>query len=461
MKTNFFKILTLSAVLGTALVSCVNNDDYPVPAAICDGPTFTPNKTVSALYTESATAVKQYTEADTIAAYVVSSDERGNFFKVVYLQTHPSEGTPVGFSLAIDETSMFGKGMYPGSKVYVSLKDLYYGRVNSGLSIGALYNGSVGRIATNEYKKHVTIGCPAVNEEELVRQMTLSQALNNANLNTLIELTNVQFDDAFVGGKYYDANDTANTAGGSTNRALVSAAGGAAVVQVRTSGYANFSGATIPSGSGTVRGVLTKYGSTFQFLIRSIDDVKLDQPRYDAAPPIIGGALTFTGTFNENFETYALNATTLNNAINDAVTGNRYWEVKTFGNNKYIQASSFGGGNTGPNRILYMVPVNFDQATKFSFLTKDGYNNGKTLKVYYTTNYNGTDINQATLVDITSNFAISDIASGNAYATNFTPSGVYNIPDTVTGAGYFIFEYTGHGANGPTTNMQLDDIKVE
>ena len=52
---------------------------------------------------------------------------------------------------------------------------------------------------------------------------------------------------------------------------------------------------------------------------------------------------------------------------------------------------------------------------------------------------------------------------GNSgYGTGFTASGNYAIPTTVTGNGYFVFEYAGNAVVFPsvTTTLQLDDIKV-
>ena len=122
--------------------------------------------------------------------------------------------------------------------------------------------------------------------------------------------------------------------------------------------------------------------------------------------------------------------------------------------------SSFGGGNTETNKSLFIVPVDMTAANTLSFKTNDGYNNGAAFKVFYTTNYvPGSQITTATLVDITSSFTIS---SGNTsgYGSAFTNSGVYNIPAAITGNGFFVFQYLGNGASGPTTTMQLDDIVI-
>jgi hypothetical protein len=82
------------------------------------------------------------------------------------------------------------------------------------------------------------------------------------------------------------------------------------------------------------------------------------------------------------------------------------------------------------------------------------------LKVYYSTNYIPfSNIDNATLVDITSNFSIPN-GSPSSSPAEFSPSGNYSIPASLTGNGFFIFEYIGNGNGGVTTNMQIDDIII-
>lgn len=48
----------------------------------------------------------------------------------------------------------------------------------------------------------------------------------------------------------------------------------------RTSEFANFAQQSVPSGSGSVRGILTKFGNDYQFLACTIEDVKLGNSRF-------------------------------------------------------------------------------------------------------------------------------------------------------------------------------------
>lgn len=463
MKKILLKSIFILAVVAGLTSGCENSDSYNVPNIDCVEPGLAPTKTIEEIIAMFPTSTPiLYTEDDEIEAYVTSSDEKGNIYKTISFQTKVEEGmNPVGFSVPINLTSTFAKNFIPGQKVYIKLKDLYVAKVDGAIQIGSLYQSSpsaaveIGRISETEYQKFLFPSCVNVGESALVRQLPISGNINEANLNTLIEFTNVQFDDSSLGRTYFDVD----SGGGSTNHTITGTTGGSVII--RFSSFAPFSGKVVPQGNGSIRGVLTKYGSTYQFTVRYESDIQLNNPRVDASPPKVGNDIQFLATFNENFESYAVssNGTLFPKYVNDAFVGSRYWDVKSFSNNKYIQMTAFGA--TGTIKTYLMVPVAFTPGNKFSFKSKDGFNNGNVLKVYYSTNYvAGGNVADATLVNITPSFAI---ASGTAtgYAVNFLNSGDFTIPSSLTGNGFFIFEYSGNGASGAlTTTIQIDDVKV-
>lgn len=463
MKSILFKSVFFLTIMAGALAGCVNSDEYDTPNSACVDPNLTATKTVQEIIAQATSTPTLYTADDIIEAYVTTSDEKGNIYKSISFQTIPTDGSsPLGFSVPINVGSTFAEGFIPGKKVYIKLNGLYAAIVYNSLQIGSLYQASptatpiIGRISENEYKNFLFPSCEKVAEDSFVRTLTLAQAVNNANLNTLIELDNVQFAESSMGRTYYDVD----SGGGSTNHFITATSGGTPLI-LRISSFAPFSGKRVPEGSGKIRGVLTKYASDFQFMIRYESDIKLTEPRVDVNPPIVGNAIQYLGSFTENFESYAAGSATTGQFnfpkyINDPVIGSKLWRARSASNNKYIEMSSFGG-TPEKNRTLFIVPVDMTAASTFAFKTKASFNNGNTLKVYYSTNYTpGAAISTATLVNITSNFTISDASNAN-----FIASGVYNIPASITGNGYFIFEYIGSGiAPVITTNMAIDDIVV-
>jgi hypothetical protein len=454
------KFLAL-AFAATFFAGCVN-DDFKDPDFSGTCTDLTATKTVQQIAALATASYVKYESEDIIEAYVTSSDEGGNFYKSLSLVSVDGQQ---GFSIPIDDYNLYTK-YEPGRKVFVDMKNRYIVREFGSPVIGNLYNNGtpdittddeVGRISPVEYQSVLTRSCTKVDESEIINNITINQALNDSYLNKLIEFDNVQFTDASMGKTYFDA--TLNDLGGATNHLITNEFGNTIIVRV--SSYATFASKSVSSKSGKIRGVLTKYNTDYQFMVRTESDINLTNDRLtiDFFPPIGGTALNYSGSLNEPFTTYtATNQQIFPAYINDAVVGSRYWQIKTFGGNRYIQMTSFGG-TPETNKTLFFVPVNFATASNFSFKSKAGFANGNCLKVYYTSDYvPGTNATNATYVDITSSFTISPGLS-TGYPTNFTNSGNYAIPGTLTGNGFFVFEYSGSGT-GVTTTMQIDDVLI-
>ena len=469
------KIKNICIVIATAglMTSCVN-DTYDTPKFDdCVSPGLTKTKEVANLYASAptnGTTVAYPAPAkdpvtgkeifDYIEAYVISSDEGGNFYKSMYFQ--PTDGSK-GFNLSGDIVNAYTQKFQPGKKVFLKLNGLSYANP-TGFGRGLIFGAApteqfaVDRLPSLDFKKYLIPSCDAVSEDAIVRKITLSQAFSDTYLNTLVEIDNVQFTDEAAGGTY-DSNLT------DTFDSSIFITNGTSNLTIRTSRFANFAGSKVPSGKGKIRGVLTRYNSTYQIILRTERDVNMPNPRVDYPPTLVGtNSTVFPATVNETFESYTSSPQQSNfpNYINDAAVGSRYWAVTTFGGNKYIQMTSFGSG--GANNTYLFVPVNMTTASTFSFKSNMGFWNGAVLKVYYVlaTDYTpGGKIDISKMTNITSNFTIPVLPT-SGYGTTFTSSGNYAIPTSVTGNGYFVFEYAGNANAFPavTTTLQLDNILI-
>ncbi len=468
-------IKNIGIVIATAgfLTSCVN-DTFDTPKFDdCVSPGLTKTKEVANLYTSAPTngTTVAYPAAakdpvtgkeiyDYIEAYVISSDEGGNFYKSMYFQ--PTDGSK-GFNLSGDIVNAYTQKFQPGKKVFLKLNGLSYANP-TGFGRGLIFGAApteqyaVDRIPSLDVKKYLIPSCDVVSEDAIVHKITLAQAFSDTYLNTLVEMDNVQFTDEAAGGTY-DSNLT------DTYDSSIFVTDGSKNLTIRTSRFANFAGSKVPMGKGKLRGVLAKYNTTYQIIMRTERDANMPNPRVDYTPTLIGtNSGVFPVTVNETFESYIASPSQTNfpNYINDAAIGSRYWEVKTFSSNKYIQMTSFGSG--GANNTYLFVPVNMTTASTFSFKSNMGYWNGAVLKVYYVlaANYTpGSSIDVTKMTNITSNFTIP-VTPTSGYGASFTASGNYAIPATVTGNGYFVFEYAGNANAFPavTTTLQLDNIIV-
>lgn len=286
--------LILTTALLTTLIGCTNGDDYGTPELPCI--TKTANTDVledimlpASLVGETATLWTNSTaEEDILEAYVTSSDEGGNFYKSISFVAYDQNGDQYGFSIPVNQYNLY-TAYEPGRKVYIKLNGLHYGEsiytytqsnvtynVYNGTLLGGLNGSEVGRIEINKYKNALLRSCDKLEEDDLVHHISIAEAQNDSYLNKLIEFDNVQFANSFIGKTYFDPS---NTAGSGTNNMLVDENGNSVIVRV--SEFANFTADKVPSGNGRVRGVMTKYRNDYQFMIRTTNDVKLDNPRQD------------------------------------------------------------------------------------------------------------------------------------------------------------------------------------
>lgn len=470
MKSFFYKPVLFAAFAAASLSSCINDDDYDVPVqAECIETTLVKTKEPQDIIAVDAPV--KYTGDDIIEAYVVSTDVAGNFFKTISLQT--LDGS-FGFSVPIDVTTVYPK-FEPGRKVMIKLKDTYVDKEFGSLRIGALFNNQVGRLSLDDYEMVLNRTCTVVSEDSLVNNLTIAQTKNDVRINTLIELDNVQFIPDAHGKTYYDAG---NAIGGATNYNLVDAAGNTIIF--RTSSFAAFASQKVPNGVGKVRGVLTKFNSDYQFIARDINDIKIEnvpgtetpeEPGDPNNPVVIsttalgGTATVFSGTRTENFESYTVETQAFPEYINDRTEGTRYWRVRDFsGSNNYIEMSAFASQNSPglPSKAYFFVPVNFDAANSVSFDKQIRFMSGQALKVFYVTEANypaKSVINANTFVDITSGFTNLVYPATGQSQNNFTTAGTYQLPASVTGNGYIVFEYTG--TTSVTTTIQIDNISIQ
>lgn len=454
----FFTTLLSMAFVAIALQSCVNDDDWETPPINCENKFPAPNISMADLMLMApATGYLEISTALYVDGYVVSSDENGNFYKTISFQDSPTNPTK-GLQIEVDKSGNYAD--FPvGAHIRVSLKGLRIALDRGVVKLGSVDpTYAVGRIPSSLIPNYIAGVCGGngldVQKITPVALTSLGEAKQQQYVNILVTVPNVQFTTAELGKKYLDY---VAGAGVDTDRNIEDNAGGSSIL--RNSGYASFGSTLLPKGNGALTFVVSKYNTSYQMLIRSLNDVKIPEsgPRYDATPPKGGSAITYSGSFTETFESYTTtNQEDFPKYVNDAFLGNRYWQVKTYSSNKYIQLSANAG--SGDYKTYFIVPVAFTAANTLKFDVNVGYFNGNALKVYTTTNYTALgDISTATLTDITSSFAIPTTPT-SGYGV-LASAGTYNFPAALTGNGFVVFEYTG-ASTGVTTTIQIDNIVV-
>jgi len=456
---NILKISLGAAIVAATQISCVHDDNWEAPEITCtnkfDAPTKTMAQVVAMVAAGDTLTIpnKPTSEPIIFDGYVVSSDENGNFYKTISFQDKPENPT-MGLQIEVNKSMNYAD--FPvGSHIRIKANGLVLGTDAGVVKLGARDpNYRIGRLPQTIIGRYMSGVCNG-NGLEIVnivpQEVTLFQAANPKYVNTLVKVKNVQFASNQVGKLLMDKDASGTFV--DTNRDLVDASGGAIL---RTDGFFKSTTYTIPNKSGDLTFVVSKFNSTYQNVIRSVSDIDFTKDRF--ATGIIGGtAISYLGSFTENFESYNVDFAAFPKYINYSFIGNRSWQIKTFNSNKYIQMSANAG--TGTFHTFFIVPVDFTAANRFSFRVNVGFYNGDALKVYTTNNYTpGSDISTATLTDITSSFTIPKTPT-SGYGT-LAPAGTYNLPAALTGNGFIVFKY--EGANpGVTTTVQLDDIVVQ
>lgn len=446
MKNTNLKSILFMALAAGFMTSCVNDDDYAIPSLECVDTTLQKTKEVSEI--PAGANITQYLADDVIEAYVTSSDEGGNFYKSISMQT--LDGTKA-FSVPVDVTSTF-INFEPGRKVFIKMKDLYTDVSNGGMRIGGIYVNSsnvpsVGRLSESLYKTVLSRSCTIVPESDLVKTVTIAQAKNDAVINTLIDIDDVQFTDASITTTYYDPN---NDTGGATNHFLVDADGNSVIF--RTSSFANYAGKPVATGRGKVRGVMTKYNSDYQFVARTERDIQLTGERLS---PLFSESFEgITSTGNNQF--IALPGWS-NVSIN---AGAEKWEARIFSLNKYAQMSAFGTGENAVDTRLITPAINLDNSTAefMRFGYKTGFANGVALSVWYSTDYDGSGTLAAVNAATWTQFPITLGVQDTSYASNFYSSGNIDLSG-INGNVFISFRYEG-STNGVNTTYQVDNIEI-
>lgn len=246
-------------------------------------------KTQFATVINSDNGYKQIEKDMMIKAVVTGNDVSGNIYNQVSVQD--ASGAII---IAINGSGLSGY-LPVGQEILVNLKGLYIGSykklpqiggVNTKLSDGSLGMGKIERAIWNEHFKILNPGeadASTVVPEEFDRtklnnltkeEKAAFAAYMEANVCKLMTLKKV---------KFASANGTNVWAPGDTNTSLelIDAETGTRInknnLVVRNSGYSKFANEVVPQGVFDITGIFTRFGNTWQIVLRSTDDLKASE----------------------------------------------------------------------------------------------------------------------------------------------------------------------------------------
>lgn len=212
-----------------------------------------------------------------IKAVVTGNDVSGNIYNQVSVQD--ASGAII---IAINGSGLSGY-LPVGQEILVNLKGLYIGSykklpqiggVNTKLSDGSLGIGKIERAIWNQHFKILNPGeadASTVVPEEFDLTKLTDAAYMDANVGKLMTLKKVKF--ASANGTNVWAPDDTNT-----SLELIDAETGKKInssnLVVRNSGYSKFANEVVPQGVFDITGIFTRFGDTWQIVLRNTDDLK-------------------------------------------------------------------------------------------------------------------------------------------------------------------------------------------
>lgn len=274
------KLLSLLFILGMIVIACVNDDEYDLPEINVEEPNVDVNTNITSVKSIYRGFEPKIIEAGAgsnralyLQAYVVSSDETGNFYKSLIIQDAPENPT-AGVAISTEATNLYTK-FEPGRKIYFRVDGLYIGEYAGLPTIGIQDGDEVGRMNIEDFESRILRS----NEKaEVIPQLVTIAAANDNNtneafLNTLVKFENLQFPDELAGIEHY--GNPSNTY--SVNRQLENCF--EETIILRTSGFSNFKGLLLPEGNGSLTAILSRFNNDVQLFIRDIDDVDMSGER--------------------------------------------------------------------------------------------------------------------------------------------------------------------------------------
>lgn len=273
----YLKTVLLLVFLAFSIVSCVRSNDWQTPPLSCnnrfDASTISMAEFVAMAPSSGTINIPEDGAPLIFDAYVVSSDENGNFYKTISLQDQ-AENPTIGLQMEVDRANNYAD--FPvGSHVRIKANALVLGTDRGVIKLGStdpVY--AIGRIPDALISRYISGVCNG-NQMEIstikpTELSSLSVAKNAKYINTLVSVNNLQFATSELGKTYLNY---VSGAGVDTDRKITDVFGNNSVL--RNSGFFTGGKTLLPSGKGRITFIVSRYNYSWQNLIRSLDDVEI------------------------------------------------------------------------------------------------------------------------------------------------------------------------------------------
>ena len=477
MKTINFKNYLLALLTSVAIMSCVQDDDFSVPESVGTEENIALTELLSgdinlvsisevkAMYDSSSEMPFRVDTNIVVKGYVTSSDLTGNFYKEFYLQDSPENPTAaIKIILSqVDSYNRFNKGR----EVYINLNPLFESGVPGGLYIGEervgnevitigggtesdQYGTTVTSLTQNQINK--TLLRSEITEEIVPLNVQFSQ-IASVHVGMFVQIDNVEFEDNLAGLRYFDPSEDYDT-----QRTLQSCSGFSySNMNLETSGFANYKNELLPTGNGSVAGVVSKTydGSSLILALNSTNDVVFSGARCSLL-----NIDDFSELIFEDFQT-ATNNTDLDLTgwTNFAEEGSRSWREKVYSGNGYTEFSTYNAPDAVNIAWLVSPGIDLDaqgvEFLNFKMAQHHLDSEENTVEVFVSTDFDGSDVLAATWDAVA---ATLPTQSNSWY--DFIDSGLVDL-SSYSGILHVGFKVTGSGTDQDLDGAyQLDDFTI-
>lgn len=266
MKLNIrnISIRLLLALLVVFVAACQKDDvDHPPYNELDSGSIITIQQ-LRAMYSGQPV---RFSENFSVFGVITTDERTGNFYRSHYIQDETG-----AINIRLDS----GVTLAVGDSVRLSMKGTILSAYNNMLQVDSVLYGK--NLITQERGINVA---PKV--------VTISQITAGGMQGQLIKLENVQFVQGQLGMTYADPLNQLTM-----NRDLEDCDGNRIIV--RTSGFATFAGSQVAQGNGSLVAIVSVFGSTWQLLLRDLNEVIMEGERCQT-----GGNPEGSGTFEDPY----------------------------------------------------------------------------------------------------------------------------------------------------------------
>ena len=253
-------ISSIAIVILFFSAACLKQAAYAQPISANDTDSIISIRVFRKLHTMGN--IESITKSMALEATIVANDEHDNLYKSISIQD-----TSGGIIISLDGSSLYQT--YPvGTTIRIHLQNLFLTDYRRMLQVVASVDTSSGQLVTSGipvslFSKYIKV----VKENTNVIPMIVSyKNLGDSLQGRLIKISNVEFSAADTSLTFADKK---NKIGAS--RSLKFCSGG--TIYLRTSGYADFAGISIPKNNGDIVGVYSVYNYEKQILLRDTSDI--------------------------------------------------------------------------------------------------------------------------------------------------------------------------------------------